>query len=35
MFIEALLSKDYNFIGNTYFNLPKAEDIIKEIEKEN
>ena len=33
MFIEALLSKDYNFIGNTYFNLPKAESIIKDLER--
>jgi hypothetical protein len=31
MFVEALLSKDYSFIGNSYFNLPKGEDIINDI----
>ena len=35
MFIEALLSKDYNYIGNTYFNLPKAEEIINDLERIN
>lgn len=34
MFIEALLTKDYSFIGENYFNLPKVEDIIAEIESE-
>lgn len=33
MFIEALLSKDYNYIGSIYFNLPKAEDIIGDLER--
>ena len=34
MFIEALLSKDFSFIGNTYFNLPTGEEIISELTKE-
>lgn len=34
MFVEALMSKDYSYIGNTYFNLPTTEDIIKEMEKD-
>ena len=34
MFVEALLSKDYSYIGNSYFNLPKGEDIINDIMKE-
>ena len=31
MFIEALLSKDYSFIGNTYFGLPTGEELINEL----
>jgi hypothetical protein len=31
MFIEALLTKDYAFMGNTYFNLPTIDDIIKDL----
>lgn len=31
MFIEALLSKDYSYIGNTYFNLPTGEEIINDF----
>lgn len=32
-FIEALLSKDYSFIGKTYFNLPDYEECIKELDE--
>ena len=32
-FIEAVLSKDYTFVAHTYFNLPDAEELLKEIEK--
>ena len=34
MFIEALLSKDWSYVGNTYFNLPKVNDVLKELEGE-
>ena len=34
VFIEDLLTQDYSFIGNTYFGLPKGEDILKEIGEE-
>ena len=34
MFIEALLSKDWGYVGNTYFNLPTVKDIISELEGE-
>ena len=30
-FIEALMSKDYGFIGKTYFKLPDVEDMYDEI----
>ena len=33
MFIEALLSRDYSFIGNTYFNLPTTEDLLRDLEE--
>jgi hypothetical protein len=31
-FVEALLTKDYSFIGKTYFNLPNVEDILKDLD---
>lgn len=34
MFIEDYLSKDYSFIGNTYFNLPTGEELLEEFSKE-
>ena len=34
VFVEDLLTQDYSFIGNTYFGLPKGEDILKEIGEE-
>lgn len=33
MFIEALLTKDMTFVGNTYFNLPTGEEILEDIDK--
>ena len=32
-FIEALLSKDYSYIGTTYFNLPGIEECVKELDE--
>lgn len=34
MFIEALLSHDYSYIGHTYFNLPTGEEIINDFCKD-
>lgn len=33
-FVEALLTKDYGFIGNTYFNLPTTEEIINNLKED-
>lgn len=32
-FIEALLSKDYSYIGKTYFNLPDIEECVKDLDE--
>ena len=31
MFIEAVLSKDYSYIGKSYFGLPSGEELIEMI----
>jgi hypothetical protein len=31
-FIEDLLTYDYGFLGERYFNLPSTEDILKELD---
>ena len=32
-FVETLLTKDYGFIGNTYFDLPTTENILNKIKR--
>ena len=33
MFVESLLTKDYSYIGNTYFNLPTTEELIDKLSR--
>ena len=33
MFIEDYLTRDYTYIGNTYFNLPTTEELITELDQ--
>jgi hypothetical protein len=33
VFIEAYLSKDWGFVGETYFNLPTSDEMIRELMK--
>ena len=35
MFIEDVLTYDYGFLGNRYFNLPTTEDLLSELEVAN